>query len=167
MKLKLSLLSGSGFDSVGFMSKTRFQFTASGTGLPPYVGVIPFIFSVMFFISLAYYEANYFFFGQTTIGVIVHFERPLSTTFVIVRFQDAQGRDQTIRQTLHMREAFEVGQSVRVRYVDGESPRGRIETFWQYWHPLLLKPTLGTLSLAAAIALFRRRFFGLSEPRKT
>lgn len=143
----------------------RFRYTSSGVGLPPITGLVPLIIGAAFLVSLAYYEATYFFFGETTAGVIDRFERPLRTTYVIVRFQDARGREQILRQTLLMRERFSVGEAVRVRYLPDEPARGRIETFWQFWHPLILKPTIGLLSLWAAVALFRRRFCGLSEVR--
>lgn len=147
------------------MSQIRFTFKSSDRGLPPHVGYIPLLLGLMCLLSAAYYEVTFICAGKVATGQIDRFERPRSTTYVYVRYPHGEGSEATFRQTLLMRESFRVGQSVSLRYLPKQPSRGRIDTYFQLWQPLAVKLVLGLLSVAAAIALFRRKFFGLSAPK--
>lgn len=136
---------------------------SSGTGLPPWMGLIPLAFGILFLASAIYYEVRFVLDGKEATGQIDRFERPHNSTLVYINYQTDTGEAAQCRQTLLMRERFEVGQNVNLRYLPGDPKMGRITTYFQLWQPLILKLILGLVAIWMAMALFLRKIFGLSE----
>lgn len=127
------------------------------------MGLIPFAFGLLFLASAIYYEVQFVLDGAEATGQIDRFERSGKSTVAYINYQTATGEAAQCRQTVLMRERFEVGQNVNLLYLPGNPKMGRIITYFQLWQPLFGKLILSTIAIWAAMALFRRKFFGMSE----
>lgn len=121
---------------------TTFRYSSRGQ-IPWSLGYVLLAFSLLCLGSLGFYELRLLFQGNVTTGHVSRIERRLSTTFVYVKFRTTANQAAEFRWPLAMRERFEVGQQVRIRYLAARTSLGRILSFHQWWLAIIVKSALG------------------------